>query len=178
MMLSWTQVLFVTVVLLTGLERLFELRVSKRHASMAFRAGGVEFGRGHFPAMVALHTSLLIGAVVEVIALDRPFLGVFSWVMLVITALCQVARYWIIWALGPQWNTRVIVIPGASLVRRGPYRFDWLRHPNYWVVGIEGVALPLIHMAWITAMSFTILNLILLLGYRIPTENRALASLK
>lgn len=178
MILSWTQMLFIAVVLLTGVERLFELRVSNRHAAIAFEKGGREFGRGHFPSMVALHTGLLVGAVVEVVFLDRPFLGVISWVMIAITALCQVARYWIIWALGAQWNTRVIVIPGASRVRRGPYRFDWLRHPNYWVVGVEGLALPLIHAAWITALTFTMLNLILLLGFRIPTENRALASLK
>jgi methyltransferase len=178
MILSWTQIFFIVIVLLTGAERLFELRVSNRHASIAFRNGGIEFGRGHFPSMVALHTSLLVGAVVEVVLLDRPFLGFFSWVMLTITALSQVARYWVIWALSAQWNTRVIVIPGASRVRRGPYRFDWLRHPNYWVVGIEGLALPLIHAAWITALSFTILNAILLLGFRIPTENRALATLK
>jgi methyltransferase len=84
----------------------------------------------------------------------------------------------VIWALGEQWNTRVIVVPGASRVTRGPYRWPWLRHPNYWIVAIEGIALPLVHSAWITAIAFTVLNAVLLLGFRIPTENRALAALR
>jgi methyltransferase len=71
----------------------------------------------------------------------------------------------------------VIVVPGANRVRRGPYRFTWLSHPNYWIVAIEGIALPMIHSAWVTAIAFTILNAILLLGFRIPTENKALAFL-
>jgi methyltransferase len=79
--------------------------------------------------------------------------------------------------LGWQWNTRVIVVPGAPRVTRGPYRFAWLTHPNYWIVAIEGIALPLVHSAWITAVVFSVLNAILLLGFRIPTENKALEQL-
>lgn len=178
MIFSQTEMLFIAIILLTGVERLFELYVSNRNAKKAFALGGLEFGRGHFPAMVTLHTGLLVGAVVEVVAIERPFLGLFSWIMLTLAILCQFGRYWVIWALGSQWNTRVIVIPGAKRVRRGPYRWSWLRHPNYWIVGIEGIVLPMIHTAWITALLFTLLNLVLLLGFRIPTENRALASLK
>jgi methyltransferase len=98
-------------------------------------------------------------------------------VFLAIALLCQVGRYWVISALGDQWNTRVIVVPGATRIRKGPYRFAWLSHPNYWIVAIEGIALPLVHSAWITAIAFTVLNAILLLGFRIPTENRALREL-
>ena len=97
--------------------------------------------------------------------------------MLIITLACQFARYWIISTLGWQWNTRVIVVPGAQRIRRGPYRFRWLRHPNYWIVVIEGIALPMIHTAWVTAVIFTILNAILLLGFRVPTEDEALKEL-
>ena len=109
--------------------------------------------------------------------MDRPFLPVWGWVFLAIALLCQVGRYWVISALGDQWNTRVIVVPGATRIRKGPYRFAWLSHPNYWIVAIEGIALPLVHSAWITAIAFTVLNAILLLGFRIPTENRALREL-
>jgi methyltransferase len=87
----------------------------------------------------------------------------------------QVLRYWCIATLGPQWNTRVIVVPGARMVTRGPYR--WLRHPNYVAVVVEGFALPLVHTSWLTAGAFTMLNAVLLLGFRIPVEERALASL-
>lgn len=167
-------ILFTAFVLATGVERLVELVISKRNAAWAFARGGVESGRGHFPAMVALHTGLLAGALAEVWLLDRPFLPALGWPMLVLAVLCQAGRYGVIASLGRQWNTRVIVVPGMPLVRRGPYRFAGLRHPNYWIVAIEGVALPLVHTAWITAAVFTVLNAILLLGFRIPAEERAL----
>ena len=70
-----------------------------------------------------------------------------------------------------------IVVPGMGRVERGPYRYRWLPHPNYLIVVVEGIALPLVHSAWITAIAFTVLNAILLLKYRIPTEDRALRSL-
>jgi methyltransferase len=113
-----------------------------------------------------------------VVLLDRPFLPALGWPMLAIALLCQAGRYWIIASLGRQWNTRVIVVPGMPAVRRGPYRFAWLRHPNYWVVAIEGIALPLVHTAWLTALVFTALNAWLLLRYRIPVENEALSALR
>jgi len=166
---------YTVLVLLTGAERVVELVISKRNAAWAFARGGVESGRGHFPAMVLLHTRMLLGCLAEVWLLDRPFLPWLGWPMLVVALLCQAGRYWVIWALGHQWNTRVIVVPGMPLVRRGPYRWPWLRHPNYWIVAIEGVALPLVHTAWITALVFTVLNAILLLRFRIPAEERALA---
>ena len=167
---------YTVLVLLTGAERVVELVISRRNAAWAMARGGVESGRGHFPAMVLLHTSLLLGCLAEVWLLDRPFLPWLGWPMLVVTLLCQAGRYWVIASLGHQWNTRVIVVPGLPLVRRGPYRWPWLRHPNDWIVAIEGVALPLVHTAWITAVVFTVLNAVLLLGFRIPAEERALAA--
>ena len=71
----------------------------------------------------------------------------------------------------------MIVVPGLPAVKRGPYRFAWMRHPNYIIVAVEGIALPLVHTAWITAIVFTVLNAILLLRFRIPTENEALRRL-
>jgi methyltransferase len=167
-------VLFAVFVLLTGVERVVELVISKRNAAWAFAQGGVESGRGHFPAMVALHTGMLVGALAEVWLLDRPFIPALGFPMLAIALLCQAGRYAVIWSLGRQWNTRVIVVSGLPLVRRGLYRYTWLRHPNYVIVALEGIALPLVHTAWITALGFTVLNAILLLGFRIPAEERAL----
>ena len=168
--MSWYDWLIVVV----ALERLAELVVSQRHVTWAFAHGGVETGKRHYPPMVALHTGLLVGALAEVWLLDRPFIPALGWPMLAVALLCQVGRYAVIWSLGRQWNTRVIVVPGLPLVRRGLYRFAWLRHPNYVIVAIEGIALPLVHTAWITAVVFTVLNAILLLGFRIPAEERAL----
>lgn len=164
--------LYAALVLATGLERLAELVVSARHARWSFARGGVESGRGHFPAMVALHTGLLVACVVEVVVADRPFLPWLGWPMLALVLASQGLRWWCIATLGERWNTRVIVVPGLPLVRRGPYR--WLAHPNYVAVVVEGVALPLVHTAWATALAFTVLNAWLLLGFRIPAEERAL----
>ncbi|SKC47527.1 isoprenylcysteine carboxyl methyltransferase family protein [Krasilnikoviella flava] len=164
--------LYAALVLATGLERLAELTVSARHARWSFARGGVESGRGHFPAMVVLHTGLLVACVVEVVVADRPFLPWLGWPMLALVLASQGLRWWCIATLGERWNTRVIVVPGLPLVRRGPYR--WLAHPNYVAVVVEGIALPLVHTAWVTALAFTVLNAWLLLGFRIPAEERAL----
>jgi methyltransferase len=169
---------YILLILATGVERLVELVILTRNAKWSFERGGAEYGRGHFPWMVALHTGLLVACVAEVVLLDRPFLPALGWPMLVVALLCQAGRYWVIASLGRQWNTRVIVVPGLPAVRRGPYRFPWLRHPNYWIVAIEGIALPLVHTAWITALVFTVLNAWLLLRHRIPVENEALSALR
>lgn len=169
--MTTSQALFTALLFVVGLERLAEMVVSRRHAAWAFARGGVESGRGHFPAMVLLHTALLVGALVEVVAADRPFLPLLGWPMLVLVVLAQGLRWWCISTLGPHWNTRVIVVPGASLVAGGPYRL--LRHPNYVAVVLEGLALPLVHTAWVTAVAFTILNLVLL-SVRIRVEEQAL----
>jgi methyltransferase len=162
---------FTILVGAVALERLAELVVSKRHAAWAFSHGGVEFGQRHYVAMVVLHTALLVGAVAEVWRLDRPFVPVLGWTMLVLVAASQGLRWWCIRTLGRQWNTRVIVVPGLPLVTRGPYRV--LRHPNYVAVVVEGLALPLVHTAWVTAALFTVLNAALL-TVRIRVEDDAL----
>lgn len=154
--------------------RFVELGVARRHLAWARERGGVESGAGHYPVMVALHTALLAGCVVEVLVLDRPFLPWLGWPMLALLVAAHALRWWCIRALGPQWNTRVVVVPGMPLVTGGPYR--WLRHPNYLAVVLEGLALPLVHSAWVTAVAFTVLNLALLVGIRIPVEERALRS--
>jgi methyltransferase len=165
---------YTVLVLAVGAERLAELVVAKRHATWAFAHGGVESGQRHYPPMVALHTGLLIACLVEVQVTDPPVLPVLAWTAFALVLASQALRWWCIATLGNLWNTRIIVVPGVALVRRGPYR--WLRHPNYVAVAVEGAALPLVHTAWITAACFTVLNAILLLGFRISAEERALAS--
>ncbi|MDX2969655.1 isoprenylcysteine carboxyl methyltransferase family protein [Kribbella solani] len=160
---------YLGLVLLVALERVAELVVSLRNARWSFAQGGVESGRGHYPYMVALHTLLLAACLVE--AAQRPFVPALGWTMFAVVLLAQGLRWWCITVLGHQWNTRVIVVPGLRLVARGPYR--WLRHPNYVAVVAEGIALPLVHTAWVTALVFTVLN-IPLLAVRIRTEESAL----
>ncbi|MEU4361181.1 isoprenylcysteine carboxyl methyltransferase family protein [Promicromonospora sp. NPDC023987] len=163
---------YVLLVGATAVERLAELVVSTRNARWSFARGGVETGRGHFPAMVALHSGLLVACVAEAVLADRPFLPWLGWPMLVLVLASQALRWWCVVTLGHRWNTRIIVVPGLPLVSAGPYR--WMRHPNYVAVVVEGVALPLVHTSWVTALGFTALNLVLLARFRIPAEDRAL----
>lgn len=165
--------LFTALILLVGVERLAELVVSRRNAAWSMRRGGVETGQRHYPVMVALHSGLLVGALVEVWTRRPDFVPVFGATMLALVLASQVLRWWCILTLGPRWNTRVIVVPGMPLVAKGPYR--WLSHPNYVAVVVEGLALPLVHSAWITAITFTVLNAALL-TVRIRVESRALSS--
>lgn len=169
-----SQIWYVILVAAVAAERLVELVVARRNLEWSLARGGVEFGAGLYPAMVTLHTALLFGCIAEVLLLHRPFLPWLGWPMLAVVAAAQVLRWWCIRTLGPQWNTRVVVVPGAPRVTGGPYRF--LPHPNYVAVVAEGVALPLVHTAWITAFVFTVLNAVIL-NRRIGTENTALASL-
>jgi Uncharacterized protein conserved in bacteria len=163
---------YAALVLATGLERVAELVVSARNARWSFARGGVEYGKAHFAPMVALHTALLVACLAEVWFAGRPFLPWLGWPALALVLASQGLRWWCIATLGPRWNTRVIIVPGLPPVARGPYRR--LRHPNYIAVVVEGLALPLVHTAWITALAFTVLNAVLLLAVRIPCENRAL----
>lgn len=165
---------YLTLIAAVAVERLVELVVSKRNLAWSLARGGTEYGFGHYPFMVVLHIGLLVACVLEPLLLDRPFIPALGWPMLAAVLAAQALRWWCIGTLGPQWNTRVIVIPGASRVVAGPYR--WLPHPNYVAVVIEGFALPLVHTAWLTATVFTLLNA-LLLRTRLRVENAALASL-
>ncbi len=169
-MVNW----YVVLVAAVGLERLAELVVAQRNLAWSRQRGGVEFGASHYPVMVVLHTGLLVGCLAEVFLLNRPFIPALGWPMLAVVVAAQALRWWCITTLGRQWNTRVVVVPGAQRVTGGPYRL--MSHPNYVAVVAEGIALPLVHSAWITAAVFTVLNAALL-GTRISVENSALARL-
>ncbi|WP_329307470.1 isoprenylcysteine carboxyl methyltransferase family protein [Streptomyces sp. NBC_01260] len=164
---------YTALVLAVAGERLAELVVALRNSRWALARGGVETGRAHYPAMVALHTALLVGCLVEVRLAERPFMPLFGWAMVAAVLAAQGLRWWCIRTLGPRWNTRVIVVPGLPLVTGGPYGL--LRHPNYVAVAAEGLALPLVHGAWVTAVLFTVLNAALM-TVRVRCEEAALTA--
>lgn len=153
-------------------ERVLEIVVSQRNLAWSRTRGGREFGAGHYPVMVVLHTGLLAGCLVE--GRRRSPTRRVTAPALTVAVLAQILRWWCITTLGKQWNTRVVVIPGAARVVRGPYRV--IPHPNYVAVVAEGVALPLAGGAWVTAVVFSLLNAVLL-RTRISVENTALESL-
>ncbi|MBK5994058.1 isoprenylcysteine carboxyl methyltransferase family protein [Streptomyces sp. MBT58] len=165
---------YTALVLAVAVERLAELVVARRNTRWSLARGGTEVGSAHYPAMVVLHTALLAGCLAEVHLADRPFLPAAGWTMAAVVVAAQLLRWWCITTLGPRWNTRVIVVPGLPLVSGGPYRL--LRHPNYVAVAAEGIALPLVHGAWATALAFTLLNGVLM-AVRIRCEDEALARL-
>jgi len=167
-------VAFAALVALVGVERLAELVVSTRNAAWSLARGGVEYGRGHYPVMVALHSGFLVAMLAEAWVRRPEVPPWLAWSMLAVVIAAQALRWWCIATLGHRWNTRVIVVPGLAPVTTGPYR--WLRHPNYVAVVVEGVALPLVHSAWVTAIVFTIANAALL-AVRIRVEDAALSTL-
>jgi methyltransferase len=152
-------------VALVALQRLVELAWARRNLRRLLVRGGVEYGAGHYPAIVILHAAWLAALVIFIPADAKP-----EPAMLALYVLIQPLRYWAILSLGEYWTTRVIVVPGASPVRRGPYLF--LRHPNYLVVAIEIPLLPAAFGAWIVAAVFGVLN-VALLARRIGVEAAA-----
>ncbi|MEN9835728.1 MAG: hypothetical protein RL011_1921 [Pseudomonadota bacterium] len=155
-------------------ERIIELAVSNRNAAWSFQRGGVEYGADHYKWMVAMHTAFLFAIVGEYLIFGSSLPAVIQVSGMVAATVCQIMRWWIIETLGAQWNTRVIIVPGAGRVNKGPYRF--LNHPNYVVVAIEMAMLPLIFGSWRTAILFSILNT-WMMWIRIRVENRALKQL-
>jgi methyltransferase len=166
--------LYLAILVLVGVQRLIELRISRRNARAMLGRGALEYGRGHLPFLKALHVAFFAGCAGEVILLGRAFHPGLAIAMVAVLLGAQGLRYWAVISLGPRWNIRVIVEPGAPRVTTGPYRF--LRHPNYLAVALEGIAIPLIHTAWLTAAVFTVANAWVLLRYRIPCEEAALES--
>ena len=156
-------------------QRLLELRLAAYHRTWALAEGAQEFGAGHYPLFIVLHSGWLAGWIIEAV-LRGARLSRFWYLWLGLFVAAQGLRYWCIASLGRFWNTRILVIPGAQAVRRGPYRF--LAHPNYLAVAVELLSVPLIFGAWLTAVAASTFNAALLLGLRIPAEEKALRLLK
>jgi len=165
---------YLALIIATAVERLVEVRVSLRNAQWSFERGGTEHGAQHYPFMVVLHTGFLFACVLEPWILEREFIPIIGYPMLLLAFASQFLRWWCINTLGYRWNTRVIIVPDLPRVTGGPYQY--FSHPNYMVVALEGLALPLIHGAYYTAISFTILNALLMV-VRLRCENQALAQL-
>jgi len=156
---------------LVACQRLSELWISRRNARWMLERGGHEVGRGHYPIAVTLHTTFLASLICETSLLHKQPAS-WWWIPFAAFLLAQALRYWSMISLGHFWNTRIFILPGAELIRRGPYRF--LHHPNYRAVVVEIVTLPLIVQAYFTAVIFSILNAVFL-TIRIRAEEEALS---
>jgi methyltransferase len=158
--------LSVLVLALVTLQRLGELVLANRNTRALRARGAIEVGAGHYPLIVALHAAWLAG--LWLLAWNRPVN--LAW--LAVFIVLQLLRVWVIASLGRRWTTRIIMLPGESLVRRGPYRF--VSHPNYMVVAGEIAALPLTFGLGVYALVFSLLNAAVLY-VRISAENKSLA---
>jgi methyltransferase len=163
--------LYLVFLALLYAERGMELLVSRRHARLAFDAGGMETGRGQYRVMVAVHALFPLACGGEVLALHRTFPGALGFAALAAALAAQALRWWAAATLGPRWSTRIIVVPGTRPVTSGPYRY--VRHPNYLAVMLEAMTVPLIHAAWLSAIVFVAANAALL-SVRVPAEERAM----
>jgi methyltransferase len=165
---------FFTLFSLVVAQRLIELILAKKHERVMKEAGGHEEGAEHYKWVVTLHIGFFISLFVEVLVKGNEQLA-FSLPPLVLFLLAQILRIWTIASLGSHWNTKIIVMPGADLVRKGPYK--WIKHPNYLIVAVEIVVFPLIFHAIFTAVLFTLLNAAMMF-VRIPAEEAALRSVQ
>ena len=161
----------ITILSLVTLQRVVELFIARRNTQRLMARGGIEMGSNHYPFIVALHTLWLLGlwylVIFQAPAVSMPW--IFAYLVL------EAARGWVIAALGSRWTTRIIVVPGESLVGEGPYRY--FRHPNYMVVAGEIFILPMAFGLWWYAIIFGVLNLAVL-WWRIRAEDEALRPLR
>lgn len=157
----------IVILALVTAQRLGELVLARRNTARLMAQGGVETGAAHYPLIVALHAAWLVG--LFLLAWDRPV----NWVWMGVFVLLQLGRVWVIASLGARWTTRIITVPGETLVRRGPYRF--VSHPNYIVVAAEIAVLPLAFGLTAFAVIFSVLNAAVL-AIRIRAEAQALRS--
>lgn len=155
----------IIILALLTLQRLGELWVSRRNTARLLSQGAREHAAAHYPLIVAVHVGWL--AALWWLAPAQPITG--YWLALFV--LIEIGRIWVLASLGPRWTTRIIVLPDAQLVRKGPYKLT--SHPNYWVVVGEIAVLPLVFGLWKTSLAFSVLNAAVL-SVRIRQENRAL----
>jgi methyltransferase len=162
---------FLGLCVVVGACRLIEMTISRRHQRALGAKGADLIPEPIFGAMVALHSGVIAGAAIEVVALHRPYLAAVGVPALALVVLANLLRFWVIATLGVHWNVRVVRSMPLGVVTAGPYRF--VRHPNYVAVFVELLALPLVHGAYLTAAAGTLLHL-LILGRRVSLEESVL----
>jgi methyltransferase len=154
------------------LQRFSELYIAKRNEKWLRSQGAVEYGKEHYPFIVAMHTLFFVSMITEYnVTGGKPI----SLTFLVLVVLVMSFKFWALSSLGKFWNTKIFRVPGVYPVKKGPYRF--LRHPNYMEVCCEIAFIPLVFHLYYTAVIFTILNAIML-TVRITVENKVWASVR
>ena len=154
------------------IQRLIEIRISKKNEKWLRSEGAIEHGKKHYKFIVILHILFFISMIVEYNSSDRSNeLNTINYLFLVFFFILQISRIWVLRTLGKYWNTRILRIPGSQLIKAGPYKY--FKHPNYIIVVCEIFTIPMIFNLFLTAIVFTILNAVML-SIRIRSENNAL----
>lgn len=154
-------------------QRLCELYIAKDNEKWMKAKGAIEFGQAHYPFIVLLHTAFFISLFGETIMMEHTVSSLWK-LLLPLFILLQIGRIWSLLSLGRFWNTKIIVLPNAEAVTKGPYK--WIKHPNYCIVALELMVIPLLFQAYITFGLFTLLNCVMMM-IRIPAEEKALLHL-
>jgi methyltransferase len=163
--------MWIFIVIIIG-QRLVELVIARNNEKWMKARGGIEAGSDHYKWFIYLHSLFFISVFLEN-QLQTQEIS-FNYLYFLLFFAAQLARVWCIYSLGRFWNTKIIVLPRVALIKKGPYKF--VKHPNYIIVAVELFVIPMLFGAYMTAIVFPILH-ILLLRIRIPAEERALASL-
>jgi len=154
------RLIFWLFLILLAIQRLTELFYAANNEKILKNRGAKEYDRSGYFAIVFMHVLFFISLVAEKVYFARGF-NFFSPLFFILFVSAQFLRYWSIYSLGIYWNTKIIYLPGAELISRGPYRY--MKHPNYLAVVVEIVTIPLIFSCYFTALIFSIINLLLLI---------------
>ncbi len=165
--------MFLLLFLFLILQRVTELFIAKRNETVMKNRGAYEVGSEHYKYIVAVHVFFFISLFIEY-HLGIKGISPFWPILLPLFIGAQIIRIWALTSLGEYWNTKIIILPNARIVSKGPYKY--IRHPNYFIVGLEILTIPLLFQCYITAIVFTALN-IAVLSIRIPAEEKALMEL-
>jgi methyltransferase len=160
---------FIIFILFVIVQRLSELYIAKGNEKWLRSQGAVEYGKEHYPLIVALHTLFIISIIVEYVLRGNTSI---DFVFLILFALLLLFKFWALSSLGKYWNTKIFRVPGAGPVKKGPYKL--FKHPNYFIVVCEIAIIPMVFHLYYTAIIFTVLNAIML-TVRIRVENKVWA---
>jgi methyltransferase len=164
---------WILIIFIIG-QRLVELVIAKNNEKWMKERGGIEAGGEHYKWFIYLHTLFFLCVMVEVFMKGNTLDVGFNYLYFVVFVAAQLARFWCIYSLGRFWNTKIIVLPRVALIKKGPYKY--VKHPNYIIVAVELFIIPMLFGAYLSAIVFPILHIILL-RIRIPAEEKALASI-
>lgn len=150
-------------------QRAAEMAVARQNEQKVKKQGAIEFGESHYPYIIIMHILFFLSLIAEVLLMNKQpsswWIGIAAAILIV-----QAVRYWALCSLGAYWNTKILVVQ-CGTCKKGPYK--WMKHPNYTVVILEILLIPLLYQAYVTMCLFSIVNAVLL-TVRIRTEDKAL----